>query len=445
MSMWSAFEIGINVFQASLYLYFIKSFLNIVRKSIVADILAVSIYSLFLTSYLFYDSPLPDSLGCIIFFIYLKFTSNEKWHVCAFWLFLNEVITIAIVGFMSQVCLSIFSIPYEVLISHTPIRVIFVITTNFVLFLAVYIIAKFKTKASPLNRKVLLLFSTLNITILIVIELLFSLQTNQPHDFEWVFYISYCSLFFSSILSVILFHYMTTISEREHQTQIALKHAQLTREYQLLLKDMYTDMIARQHDFKHQLQAVEQLVKSGNSDAAKDLFARYQNLEKNGDEFLTGNIAVDALLTAKTLACAHQGITLELTNCPLNELPISEVDFCAIIGNLLDNAIEGILRIENQDNTRAIILSFSRVWDMFSIRCENPLNLSTVRLKDNTFISSKKNEGSAHGYGIPNIKRIVEGAEGFCSFDLDDNRFIATITLPYPLRKEGAQCIELQK
>lgn len=84
------------------------------------------------------------------------------------------------------------------------------------------------------------------------------------------------------------------------------------------------------------------------------------------DDFLTGSISVDALLTAKSLACKHHNISLHVSQCPLNSLPISEVDFCTILGNLLDNAIEGNVCIVNKSIEKWINLSFSRVWDMFT-------------------------------------------------------------------------------
>ena len=41
-----------------------------------------------------------------------------------------------------------------------------------------------------------------------------------------------------------------------------------------------------------------------------------------------------------------------------------------------------------------------------------------------------------HGFGIPNIISIAENADGFCSFDIENNQFVAIVTLPYPIKKE---------
>ena len=81
---------------------------------------------------------------------------------------------------------------------------------------------------------------------------------------------------------------MTDVVQRENQSQIALKHAQMTRQHQQTLTDIYQDTIARQHDLKHQLQAIEQLVAQGNSEAAKKYLAEYENKIEGSEVYVTG-------------------------------------------------------------------------------------------------------------------------------------------------------------
>ena len=107
-----------------------------------------------------------------------------------------------------------------------------------------------------------------------------------------------------------------------------------------------------------------------------------------------------------------------------------------VVYNLLDNAIEGNDRIVNKSIEKWINLSFSRVWDMFTIRCENPVNPTSIKRHQNKFVTSKRKSPEIHGFGIPNIISIAENADGFCSFDIENNQFVATVTLPYPIKKE---------
>lgn len=433
---WLAFEIGINLFQACVYLYFFKNRLQFSHKSRKADALCVLSYTLFLTAYLFFNIPIPDSVGGVIFFIYLHYASDSRWPVCLFWVLFKEALSVATVGIMLQICLSALSVPYDLIMNPSVYRIVFVLSANFVLFIEIFLFSRIKKESSSLHHLPLLPFSAMNIALLVVIEILFSLQIQECFSSDIPFLIAYVLLIVCGTLSVLLFHFMTTIAEREQQAQIALNHVQLTKDHQHAIQDMYDDMRKQRHDMKQHLQAIEQLIVNQSSTAAKQYLDEYKAQKPMRESFLTGNIAVDALLTAKLLACERHGIDFKVSQCPLNNLPISEIDFCTIVGNLLDNAIEGTLRIANTCKPRYIHLYFSRVYDMFIIRCENPANSLTIRKINNRFLTSK-DDAPIHGFGIPNIISIAEHAEGFCAFDIEGTEFVATVTLPYPAEEEN--------
>ena len=124
--LWTIFEIGINLFQSSLYLFFLKSRSHISKPSKAADWVCVLTCTAFYTLYLFFDIPITDSVHIIFLFIYLLIVSDDPWYVSAFWVMVKEAIAIAIVGLMLQLCLILTSGTYEVLMSQGPLRFIFV-------------------------------------------------------------------------------------------------------------------------------------------------------------------------------------------------------------------------------------------------------------------------------------------------------------------------------
>ncbi|MEG2273452.1 MAG: GHKL domain-containing protein [Acinetobacter sp.] len=429
---WLCFEMTINLLQSGMYLYFIKSRARITKPSTLADALCIAVHTLFYSAYLFFDMKVTDSVSILIFWVYLLYTSNQKWYISAFWVVIKEAIAVGTVGLMLQLCLFLTSASYEALTTPGPLRVVFVLSTNLVLFLAFYIFSKIKTHDSPYALPALLLFLAINLAILFAIEMLFTLQIQEAYINDWPIFAAYGALVLCSILSVFLYHLMTDIVRKQNEARIALNQAQLTKKHQLVINDMYTDMLARQHDFKHQLQTITQLVQQGNAEKAEAYLAAYMHQIAQGAAFMTGSMAVDALLTAKLLTCKHKGIEFKLTQCPLNELPISEVDFCAVVGNLLDNAIEGVGRVQEPAKNHAIHLCFLRVWDTFTIQCENSADEKRVRKDGFRFLSSKKEEPFIHGFGISNIEQIAQGVDGFCNFELNHDSFSATVTLPFP-------------
>lgn len=431
---WLSFEIGINAFQSSLFLFFLKNRLLFSRKTYLADTLCILCHTLFLSMYIFFDPPFPDTFGAVIFIVYLHYASDDRWSNCILWVVFGEILIISTVGIMLQICLTSLSIPYDLIMSPSKYRVIFILSTNFILFIEVFFFSMISKQTSSLQLSSLIIFLISNISVLIVIELIFSLQIQELCTSDLPFFASYALLVLCVVLSVILFHLMNSLNEREHQAQIALNHMQLTKEHQLTIQDMYDDMCKQRHDMRQHIQTLEQLIADQGSSTAKQYLDAYktQYFAKTG--FVTGSIAVDALLTTKNLLCQRHGINFKLSQCPLSSLPISEIDFCTIVGNILDNAIEGNLRISDVHANKYIHLYFSHIYDMFIIRCENPVNLSTIR-KDNKRFLTSKNDAQIHGFGIPNIISIADHADGSCIFEIKDNVFFATVTLPYPMKE----------
>lgn len=439
---WVVFEIMINLFQAILFLGFVKSRAHIIRSNKIADVLAVIACTIFYSLFVFWPMPFSDSFNILIFWIYLLYVSSDPWYISAFWVVLKEVLGLATVGISMETFNLIASVSYQSLLLPSTLRIIYVLITNMLLFIVYFAASRMKKSYSPISTPALCLFLVSNILIFLALDIVFALHIQQQNE-DWRFFAAYAFLFANAILSVFLYHLMTDVVRKEQQAQLALSHAQLTREHQRLIKDIYTDMLARQHDFKHQLQTIEQLVEKGCSSQAKAYVAEYKQRIANDEAFVTGSIAVDALLTAKELTCRKNSVDFELIPCPLNDLPISEVDFCSVVGNLLDNAIEGTCRIADEQHQRWIRLTFQRVWDTFTICCENTMSPQTLKRHSGGFLTSKENNPHLHGFGIRNIELIAQTVDGFCDFEANDGFFIARVTLPYPMRKEPNVCSEL--
>ena len=201
---------------------------------------------------------------------------------------------------------------------------------------------------------------------------------------------------------------------------------------------MYEDLTERRHDYKHHLQMLEELIGTGGSESAREYIDTMVQ-EFAGDKLIiTGSQTVDALLAAKQHSMSSLGIEFQYTPYPLRDLPISATGFCRIVGNLLDNAIEGVQHLSDTENKR-IHLTFSRSWDMFYIYCENPCDPSTVKKRNGRFVSSKDERGSElHGIGISSIEAIASRAEGRTEFAVEDGMFKVKVVLPY-LGDEKAQ------
>lgn len=128
-------------------------------------------------------------------------------------------------------------------------------------------------------------------------------------------------------------------------------------------------------------------------------------------------------------------IRFEYQPYPLNELPIDESIFCVVLSNLLDNAIEGINRMNDSEHEHVIQLKFARSWDVFFITCNNDMTPDSIHRVGTRFLSSKK-EGVGHGFGVENIKKIVNEANGQCKFITQEQIFHVEIILPFEKKSQ---------
>lgn len=436
--MWTAFEIAVNFFQAVLMLVFMKSRLHISKPHRTEDALCVMAIAVFFSLYLFIELPISDTLVFVFPFVYAIIVADDKWYVSAFWVLILAVLFLSAISLSLHVFMTIPTLSYDSLMADTSGRILFIVCTNLLLLLIVYAATKLKKEYSTPAWPVLLLFLLTNLSLFIVEESLFALQLaleNAYHAIEKLpFFLAYIFLCICTVLLIFLFHITSQNAARENRYQTEANAMALSKQYQQELERIYCDLCAQKHDFQQHFQTLKEMVRQGTNHESKAYLASYEKALSVQELFLTGSMAADALLTTKYLTMKTHGIAFRYDSYPLDHLPIIETDFCAIVGNILDNAIEGTLRVTDAQIPKEIRLTFSRSWGMFYIFCSNPCNIQTIRRGRDEWLSSKEREGipGLHAVGIRNIERIVNLAEGHSTFEIENDMFKVKIVLPYP-------------
>ena len=142
-------------------------------------------------------------------------------------------------------------------------------------------------------------------------------------------------------------------------------------------------------------------------------------------EVWTGHGGIDFLLNkAKQRAEALQAnFYLEID---LLELPMAEYDIFYALGNLLDNAIEAIEKCDA--GNRFIHIKMMNKNNVFQLYIENSYKIEPHK-KGKRFLSTKENEKNEHGWGIENVKEIVERYKGMLDISYQNQRFQVDLVL----------------
>lgn len=121
----------------------------------------------------------------------------------------------------------------------------------------------------------------------------------------------------------------------------------------------------------------------------------------------TGNIVVDTLIEEKINRAIEHNIRIKIISDDISDSFINDRDWCSILANLLDNAIEACKKVEGKRKIDVRIENRS-----FGIMLYMENSCSELMIGNNgRLITSKKNIGE-HGIGLQSINYALEKYEG---------------------------------
>lgn len=412
-------DVFFTFYQTGLIVFSLQKQIPLRKHSVAYKAVIVSIMSIYTLGIQHMGFPFPDWAGFLPLLFYTKYFSDGNprrsilltlFDVCLFW---------GVLSLMS------YAFPVEIAVNGSAtaasdeILILYSLIANVILTLVMSVITHFFAQQRNVGM-VSSLFILMLCICFVVNECFFQLR-NDAEKGTWILMGSFCS-FLLMLFTIVLYELMAEMS---------LQTSTLISDYQRELKTIYTNMLAQQHDLRHRITVAEELLAS--SDITPDVSEKLlQSIKPDNRQkvYITGNIACDAIIMAKSTTMQRMGIPFTFIEYPLQELPIREADFCVLLGNLLDNAIEGTMRLPDPD-ARYVKLQFARVWDTFLITCLNSANESSIRRSGDAFLSSKEHP-EIHGFGTQNMKNTVDAANGIIEFYTQNGEFRAEITFPLP-------------
>ena len=190
------------------------------------------------------------------------------------------------------------------------------------------------------------------------------------------------------------------------------------------VRSIHSEMRGYKHDFHHHLQALKGQLEAGEIDRA---IAYLEQLDKNlqGVDTLlkTGNVTVDAILSAKIAQARAEGIAVTVqANLP-RELTLSDLELSIVIGNLLDNAIEACRKAEGE---RFLRLTLRIKGSMLYFYLLNSAGKKQAKI-GSLFRTGK---AGAHGFGLHRAEAILRQHGGWVKYNSEDGAFTSEFLVP---------------
>ncbi len=207
--------------------------------------------------------------------------------------------------------------------------------------------------------------------------------------------------------------------------KIEAYQSDLIRKYCAEVESMYTKMRGWRHDYHNHIQAIQASMALEKYEEANAYLHQLNDDLSNVDTVIkTGRVMVDAILNGKINIAYQNDIAVNAKAKIPDKTPVTDVDLCVIIGNLLDNAVEENKMLPLSERFLRIYIGQKNT--QFYLAFTNAAGKKQTR-KGSFFISSK---GSDHGFGLKRVESIVRKYGGLFSADSEDGGFTAEILIP---------------
>ena len=180
--------------------------------------------------------------------------------------------------------------------------------------------------------------------------------------------------------------------------------------------------LTRQYEMEKKIAYLE---KDKAEEAAKYLESLRSPIEAVTQPVWVGDEAVDYLINSKNTLAASREIQVDCNIEYPQHTNIRSVDLVAILGNLLDNALEAVEGTEG--NLRFINLTIRRINEMLIIKLENGCN-ATPAVADGDLKTSKTDK-TLHGWGLQSVRTAAERYDGTIETEYSNHTFRAVVTL----------------
>jgi uncharacterized membrane protein len=241
--------------------------------------------------------------------------------------------------------------------------------------------------------------------------------------------LSIASIFFIMLSSAILCYAIVNTHEKTKQridAEFVRGMISSGRDHYQKMNDMYDTMRFLRHDFKFHLNAVRNMLQSGNTEEADQYLI---NVEKQikGTEIpkYCGNAIINALLYSYAARCAELEIQFDTKLAIPENISVSNYDMCIIIGNLLENAVEANLKLKSR---RAIEIATQNTDAQLLIMVKN--NFDGIIHCENGVPRSLKTDG---GFGLRSTREVIAHHGGNVITEWDNNTFTVYVAIKIAL------------
>lgn len=298
-------------------------------------------------------------------------------------------------------------------------RYVSVILIQILLMLFLGFIIKLKALLKEKDNKYMFIMSMIP-AISVIVCCFMVYRSDNSYEMNVIYtFIAMAGIIIINVISVFLLIMEQKLYEQKMRQQVMLSaYQQKEKDIESIL-DMQKQNSKQRHDIKNVLILISELIQDEKYSKALEVLDKYSTGYKNINvtEIVSNNIVLNYLLNRKINECRNNGIDM---GCYVlgNIEGIDDMDLYILLENLCDNAIEAAGQCDNS----TIRLQISEDNDRLYIDIGNTTMFNV--LKSNPHMNTTKKDKGIHGFGIMNIRDIIDKYNGTINYEQHGDNYL---------------------
>ena len=294
---------------------------------------------------------------------------------------------------------------------------VFSVLSRFIVYFLTFIFKKIRKSQVDLGIKQWLKLILFPLFTIFTCFLLMDVQMKSNDVSFWLF-IDTVGLIITNVVILNLINQLDEEAKIKNDNILLNQQIKMEMSNIQSLMEAYASQRKMTHDFENHLLVIQGLAQKNNDLQTVEYTSKMlKQIDSNALVVHSNNNVVDAILNQKYMIAQRNDIIVEFKINDLSDIIISDEDMVTFLANAMDNAINAAKECKENKYIKVTIINEN---SETLVTISNTVN-GNIDIKNYT-VESKKNNFE-HGYGLQNIKAVVDKYENIFTMDCKDNIF----------------------
>ncbi len=425
-----------NIIDVNILFYYLKTFLKgkkVDNKYVFVYLFIIILFNTLVNSFLGLASVIGFMLILILMSFAFSLIFKETYLNIFIMLLIGMVVMFALELATVNIIVYVFRLPPSLILELNIYRFLAIIIAKGGFFLTTHYWIKKISFLSYVRSKKSLSIAFVFLFNAIIIYMAFILyryiRVSTYMDYIVFFILTLCAIIFSWLIYGFI-KKMFKQEQQEELMKLKIKEYENQNFYVKNMEDIMQSIRAQRHDFNNHVSTLYGLIYLNKTEEAKKyILGLAEDVSIINKIIDVGHPVITALINTKRDKILREKIKMNLdVELPQN-LSFNYIDLSIIIGNLLDNAIEACLNPDINDpwiDLKILTKGYYLVIEVLNSKT----NIVSIEADSLGHGFTTKKDKESHGFGLSNIKRIVEQYEGLVKIEDNGDIFVVHIALP---------------